>query len=225
MPCSKAWRRERDNEEKGGCGGLSVKSTKSREVRQSCRRNAWGGGHCCRPKQEGRKIYFENSAMNRSLLWESALSVGGRVWGETDRHGGVFLLLKFKWISRHAVWLSLFRLNWGSRDKRGNIIIPSLSLSLPNSHYINTLREHISTMACATAAKASLPCRCTPVPDERTHSHTQVGCRTMEKYLPFTVSLQNIWKLYSAGWTDCSSTQLSKTISRPNVKVTLIMLR
>lgn len=135
------------------------------------------------------------------------IKCGRKSVGRDRQRWGVFSLLKFKWISRHAVWLSLFRLNWGSRDKRGNIIIASLSLSLPNSHYVNTLREHISTMACATAAKASLPCRCAPVRDERTHSHSEVGCRTMQEHLPFTFTLQNIWKLDSAGWTDCSSSQ------------------
>lgn len=57
--------------------------------------------------------------MNRSLLCGSTLSVGGRVRGETDRHGGggFFLLLKFKWISRHAVWLSLFSLIEGAETK------------------------------------------------------------------------------------------------------------
>lgn len=32
--------------------------------------------------------------------------------GEIERHGGgVLLLLSFKWISRHVLWLPLFRLN------------------------------------------------------------------------------------------------------------------
>lgn len=128
------------------------------------------GGDTAADRSKRTAKYIERRALWIEVCyWESALSVGGRVSGETNRHGGVvFLLLKFKWISRHAVWLSLFRLNWGSRDKRGNIIIPSLSPSLPNSHYINTLRAHISTMVCATAAKASLPSRGAPVRDEHT---------------------------------------------------------
>lgn len=66
---------------------------------------------------------------------------------DRQRHWGVLLLLSFKWISRHVLWLPLFGFNWGSRDKRGNIIIRSLSLSLSFSQYINTLRECINTMA------------------------------------------------------------------------------
>lgn len=148
--------------------------------------------------------------------------MGGRVREETDRHGGegVFLLLKFKWISRHAVWLSLFRLNWGSRDKRGNIIIPSLSRSLPNSHYINTLRDHISTMACATAAKASFPCRCAPVWDE--HGHTEVGWKS-------TFLLLLVYRIYENSTVlDELSVPHLKCQKQPyvwTVKVTLIMLR
>lgn len=89
----------------------------------------------------GENIYWGSRVLNRS--------VGGRAGGEIERHGGVLLLLSFKWISRHVVWLSLSRLNWASRDKRGNIIIQSLSVSLSLSflHYINTSRECINTMA------------------------------------------------------------------------------
>lgn len=156
---------------KVGVEGSSLNPRRAERWGEAAGETHRGGHWLLQTQARGEEnIHLENSAMNKSLFWENVLSVEGRAREETDRHGGgVFLLLKFKWISRHAVWLSLFRLNWGSRDKRGTIIILSLSISLPNSHCINTLREHISTMACATAARASLPCRCAPVRDERTH--------------------------------------------------------
>lgn len=79
LPCSKAWRREMVT--RGGWGGRvlsSAKPAQSREVRWGWRQNTYRGEGADTEEQGETENILGNDAMNRSLIWKSEKTVGGR---------------------------------------------------------------------------------------------------------------------------------------------------